>query len=192
MMSETTRDFRERLLKAEQPNLAYKERYEKRVQAMLDKKLTTPMKWAWIGSGILGVGFAVVFGTMAIVVPGEFPIWGRIIFAAGAVFGLAWVGLAGWIVKRGTVNLRTCPTAAAGMAWCVALFAVVLAMLMSGTLPDPVKGVQIVVNGLVFLLLAAVFMIFNRVDQAELKTREKLLEIESRLAEMAEAVAKKR
>jgi hypothetical protein len=47
-----------------------------------------------------------------------------------------------------------------------------------------------VLNGLVFLVIAALFMIANRVDQAQLKTREKLLEIEYRLAVMSESMKK--
>jgi len=34
-------------------------------------------------------------------------------------------------------------------------------------------------------------MIFNRIDQAELNTREKLLEIELHLAEIAEKISEK-
>ena len=64
-------------------------------------------------------------------------------------------------------------------------------MLVGGKLADPIKGVQMVVNGLVFLMMAAVFMIFSRINQAELNTREKLLEIELRLAEIAEKIPEK-
>ncbi len=47
-----------------------------------------------------------------------------------------------------------------------------------------------IITILVFLVPAAMFMILSRIERAELETREKLLEIEYRLAELAEAVAK--
>ena len=42
--------------------------------------------------------------------------------------------------------------------------------------------------GLVFLVMGAMFLIRHVVELSELKTREKLLEIECRLAELAESL----
>ena len=67
------RSFRERLLKTEQVTPALKQRYDQEIQAMLEKQLTGIRRWGWLGSAIMGLGFAVLFGTLAVITPAEFP-----------------------------------------------------------------------------------------------------------------------
>lgn len=185
-----SRGFQDRLLAAEQLNPEYQEKYNKEVRAMLEKKLTPVQRWGYVFSAILGVVFLTVFGIAAIVAR-ELPILARLVFGLGAVFGLAWAAFAGSIAKRGTLNLRAHPTAMTGMAWGFVIILMTLLLLLGTRQPDSTRSVFVVVSGLVFLVMAAVFMIFNRIDQAELKTREKLLEIEYRVAEIAEALSGK-
>ena len=189
-MNKSDKDISNQLLGIEQWDPVYQERYRKELQKMLEKKLTGVRRWEYIFWIVLGIGFTILFGTVAIIAR-ELPLLARVGFAFGAVFGLAWACLAGSIVKRGVFDLRAHPKAMAGLGWVVALTVVILAMLAGIKLADPIKGVQMVVNGLVFLMIAAVFMIFNRIDQAELNTREKLLEIELHLAEIAEKISEK-
>jgi hypothetical protein len=47
-------------------------------------------------------------------------------------------------------------------------------------------GVLMIVYGLTFLICAGVFLVVYRVEQAEFSLREKLLELELRLAELGE------
>jgi len=109
----------------------------------------------------------------------------------GAIFGLAWAVFAGGIVRKRVIKLKTDPTAMAGMSWGLCVIVVTVLMVSQRKFPDPITGVRALVIGLIFLVGAAVFMIFNRSDQVGLNTREKLLEIEYRLAELAERTAKK-
>ncbi len=51
---------------------------------------------------------------------------------------------------------------------------------------NQLQGLMMVANGLVFLICAAVYWLTYRVEQAELNTREKLLQLELRLAELGE------
>jgi len=190
-MNRTGKDFRDRLIEAEGFDPSYREAYEKEIQAMLEEKVAGTKKWVYVVFMALGAFFAVVFGAAALLAPAEFPLLGRILFGVGAIFGLAWAVLLGMIVKKGKLNLRTDPGAMAGMAWATVVIAVTLFMLLGSRVPEPITGVQMVVNGLVFLVMGAVFMVFNRIHQAELKTREKLLEIEYQLAAIAEAMAEK-
>ena len=190
-MTESRNGFREQLLQAERLNPTYKERYQKEVRAMLEQKLTGGKRLAYIGTAAMGIGFALLFGTLAIIVPKGFPIAGRLIFAMGAIFGLAWAVFAGGNVRKGVIKLKTDPTAMVGMSWAFVVIVVTVLMVSQRKFPDPVTGVRALVIGLIFLVMAAVFMISNRIDQVGLKTREKLLEIEYRLAELAEGTAKK-
>jgi len=69
---------------------------------------------------------------------------------------------------------------------------VTLFLLQGGRHPDSVRSLFMGVFGLAFLVMGGVGLIGVYVHQAELKTREKLLEIEYRLAQMAEQIAKKK
>jgi hypothetical protein len=188
-MDSKHKDFRNRLLQAEQPDPAYMAKYEEEIKSMIEKKLTTSLKWAWAGSVALGLVFTVLFGGVAIM-SSALSMLARVGFAAGAVFGLLWAGMAISILRKGVINLKSHGTAVAGGIWGVTIIIVTLALLMSGQVADPIKGVKMIVGVLVFMVMAATFMILNHVDQAELKTREKLLEIEYRLAEMSDSAEK--
>ena len=58
--------------------------------------------------------------------------------------------------------------------------------------PENTVGLRMILSSLVFLLMGAVFLIRHVVEQSELKTREKLLEIEYRLAELADRIKPER
>ena len=177
--------FRDRLLKTEQVTPALKERHDTEIQAMLEKKVTGIRRWVWLGSAVMGAGFAVLFGTLAVIAPAELPLTGRIAFAAGALFGIGWAVLGLRVFRRGSINLKTDSGAATGMAWG---FPVILVTLFMVSAPDSIVGLRMIICGLVFLVLGAVFLMRHVIEQSELKTREKLLEIEYRLAELAETM----
>jgi hypothetical protein len=185
-MNAPNEDFREKLLAAEKTSPAYREKYERELRALLDQKVTGFGKWAAIWWLALGIGFAVLFGALAVMAPSELHWIARASFALGSVFGAAWAVLWGTILRRGGLNLRTHPNVMAGLGWGLGISSTTLFMLGAWQLPDRTAGLLMVVNGLVFLLVAAVGMIHNRIERAELRTREKLLEMECRLAEIAE------
>ena len=175
--------FREELLAAEPITPALQERYHEGLQAMLSKQLHGMRRWIWVGVSITGLGFAAFFGTLAVVLPAEFPWSGRLIFAAGAFFGIGW-GLLGLKVSwRGSLDLRSDTWAANGMAWALPVLVVTVAMVSA---PDNVVGLRMILCALVFLVMGAAFLMRHVVEQSELKTREKLLEIEYRLAELTD------
>jgi hypothetical protein len=184
-MNEANRVFRERLLDAEQVNPALKERYHKELQAMLEKKLSGFRRWVWLGSAIMGLGFTVFFGTLAVVAPAEFPWWGRLGFAAGALFGIGWGLLGLKVVWRGSLDLKFDTAVGNGMTWGLVVVMVTLAMVFA---PENTAGLRMILSGLVFLVMGALFMMRHVIEQSELKTREKLLEVEYRLAELTETV----
>ena len=190
MSDRPAKEFRERLLEVDARNQAHRERYEKEVHAMLDKELTGIQKGPYIFSVVLGLSFAILFGTVSVMAPAGFPLLARLGFVAGSIFGLAVIVRSVWILKRGSLNLKTHPTAKVGLAWGITIIMMTLFPLLGVQQPDKPQSVFMVVSGLVFLVLAATFMISNRVDQAELKTREKLLEVEYRLAELTERLPK--
>lgn len=184
-MNKPNRVFRERLLDAEQVTPALKERYHKELQPMLEKQLAGMRRWIWLGVAVMGLGFAVGFGTLAVVLPSDFPWSGRLIFAAGALFGIGFGLLGLKVFRRGSLDLKFDTWAANGMAWALPVLVATVAMVAA---PDNVVGLRMILSGLVFLVMGAAFLIRHVVEQSELKTREKLLEIEYRLVELADCI----
>ena len=185
-MNNAGREFSNRLVAMEQITPSLEEKYRKEIKAMSEKKLTRSMKLGWIGSGIMGIGFVVLFGTAAIMAPEEFPIVSRLMFVAGAVFGLAWAALAATIVKRGSSNFKSHGKAAVGITWCFLVLLTTVTLVQTGKHPDRIVSVHKLCSVLAFLIMGSLFMIKYQIEKAELKTREKLLEVELRLAELAE------
>jgi hypothetical protein len=54
--------------------------------------------------------------------------------------------------------------------------------------PNNIMGLRMILSGMVFLAMGAIFLLRNVIDQSEQRATEKLLEIEYRLAELTEAV----
>lgn len=177
--------LRERLLKAEQITPSLKQRYDREIQAMLEKKLTGIRRRVWLAQAIAGLAFAVSFGTLAVMLPAGFPWPGRLGLTGGALFGIGWAILGIRVFRRGSLDLKIDTGAAASMSWCLPVFLVTIFMVWA---PDTIAGLRMILFGLVFLVGGAVFVIRHVIEQSEMKAREKLLEIEYRLAELTEAL----
>lgn len=190
-MNKSNKTFRDKLLDMEKPSTKHKEKYEKEILKMVEKKLTGLNRFAHIVGLIMGLGFAALFGTLAVTVPKGFPLWGRFIWALGAVFGLLIVAVESWILKKGTINLKEDNMAIAGLSWSFVVILGTVVLVFSEKFSDPITGVRALVSILFFLVMAAVFMIRAFVERSELNTREKLLEIEYRLAKLAEKLESK-
>lgn len=191
-MNESQKTFRDELLDMEKANTHYKEKYEKEIKQMFEQKLTGLQRWGQVLGLAMGLGFFVLFGALAIIVPKEFPLWARSIWILGAVFGLVLAGLSVWILKKGTVNLKTDNMAAAGLGWGFIVIIATIVLVYSGDLPEPITGVRMLVSILIFEVMAAVGLLKAIIQRSEVNTREKLLEIEYRLAELAEDVQNQR
>lgn len=183
--------FRDKLIEREQLNPVYKEKYEKEVKAMMEQNLTGIKKLSHIIGLIMGVGFFILFGTLAVIVPKEFPLWGRLIWILGAIFGLVIVVREGWILKKGTINLKEDNLAMAGLGWGFIVIVATITLVFSGRLPDRLVGIHMLVGIIIFYIPAATILLRAIIVRSELNTREKLLEIECRLAELAEQITKK-
>ena len=189
-MNKSNKTFRDKLLDIEKPNPTLKDKYEREVQAMVEKKLTGLRKSGTVVSLVMGLGFFVLFGTLAVIVPKEFPMWGRAIWAIGSVFGLTVAGLAVLALKKGTVNLKTDDMAMAGLGWGFIVIITTITLVFSGQLSDRTIAIKMLVSLLIFEVAAAVGLLKAIIERSEVKTREKLLEIELHLAEISEKMEK--
>ena len=177
--------FRDRLIESEPFDLERRKTYEQEIQNMFERKLTPVRKTALVMTVVIGLGSAALCGFLALTEP-ELPPLARAGLATGVVFGVAWAVVAFVIVRHGAINLKTHGYWMASMVWVFTLLMVIFFLMIAATMDDQLKGLLMVGNGLVFLICAAVHWISYKIDDARLSTREKLLELELRLADLAE------
>ena len=126
-----------------------------------------------------------VCGTLAATEP-QLPPLARGGLAVGVLFGLAWCVVAARIARRGKLDLRTDNRQIATMVWVFTTLMMTFFLMLGMSVPDRLLGLMMIANGLVFFIGAGVYLIVSRIEQAELNTRERLLQLELRIAECSE------
>ena len=179
-MSERTDLSREHLLALEPESPALRMDYERRLNAMLETPLSTVRRTSTFAVLVAAAAMAMLF--VALLATESIPWKTRGAFAVGLVFAVAWVTYAVRILRRGTYHRRTDSTTAANMTWA---FCVITAVAFALLTPD--KN-PFVIFGFLFLLPAAVILLRTVVEQSELRTQERLLELEYKLARLTEAL----
>ena len=185
-MTADRQNFSEQLLQCEPPDENLRQKCEKEIRAMFEKQLSPAGRALWWFWTVFCTAQAVLFVGVAVWTYGELPIWGTIGFAASVVFALAFGGLCARIAWSGRFKLKTQAPAMVGLAWCFVVLMVTLYMVYA---PDSIAGLRMILSGLVFLVMGAVFLLAGRTEQAELRMKEKLLEIECRVAELTERLS---
>jgi MFS family permease len=185
------RDFGDRLSKLEPVNPDLRGRYEHAVKGMFERKLSWGMKVYVACVGVASLGIAVFLGALALTYQ-KGPLLARFGVAGGAIFALAWVVLAGWTLRRGTWYGKIQPQVIAILGWLLAVFLETLFLVLAPAAPNPYLATVAILAGMVILIGAGVALIGTQIQQSELRTREALLRMEYRLAEIAEELAKRR
>jgi len=200
-------DLRDKLLELETVTPELEAQYRKQMDALLERPLTLGTRIGLVVGVFMGIGFLILFSGCAIAVtwlePG-FPLLGRIMFAGGGLFGLAWAIYCFVVLRKGSFNLdlwrsetfrqfRTVSPAAFGITWTFLVLMTVGSLLMGSQMEDHVRGIQMVLNALVFLVLFGLpLMILSSATESELLVREKFLQLELHLAELRELMAAQR
>jgi hypothetical protein len=180
--------LRDRLCELEPQNPLLRERYQKEIQAMLERKLRLGEK---VFIGVVSVGALVQAGFLAAMtwMHGELPVLARVGMAGGALFSLAFTVLGVRTLRRGVWELRFQPAVIAALFWCFAVLLETCFLVLAPQFPDHFPATVALFLGLVLLIAAGVMLVNARVDQAESRTREALLRLEYRLAELLEGRA---
>jgi hypothetical protein len=177
-------NFRERLLAQEQTTPALKERYDEEVRAMLEQRIS---RRACLGFMVMSVVFAVLLAVLAIIPPlAEVPLLVRIPPAVGVPFCVGFAIFFLRVLRRGSFDLKSDASFFIGMIWLLVVLTVAMFMVVSLLAQDKFVGLWLSVFSVVILVIGAVFLIRHGITRSELRIREKLLEIEYRLAELAE------
>src|SRR5688572_32406922 len=108
--------LRDQLCELEPHNPLLRERYLKEMKAMLEKPLTFRGK-LFLVAVLVGSLAIMVFLAVQALMHVELPALARLGMAGGAVFAAAWAVLCGRALRRGTLELRSEPTAQAALFW---------------------------------------------------------------------------
>lgn len=182
-MSRTKQSFRNQLLDMESTNPTLQERYESEVEAMIEKQLVGREKAGHILGLVLGLGFLIGFGNVAIFMSDGLPLFARASFILGSLFGGAFAAMEVVILRKGTINLKTDSMAAAGAVWGFVVIIMTIFLLNADKFPDPTRMLAAMI---IFEIMAGLQLLKAIVERSEVKTQEKLLEIEYQIAALAE------
>jgi hypothetical protein len=177
--------FRDQLLAVEPLSPDYREKLEKELRTMFIRQLNLPGR---IFVGVIAVfclAIAALCGYLA-VTQSELPAVARVGLGIGTLFGLTGSVILVRALRRGALNLRIDNRLIAAMVWVFTVLMMVCFLMLGMSIEDRVKGVLMIVYGLTFLICAGVYFVSARIEQAELGVREKLLELELRMAELKE------
>ena len=152
---------------------------------MLVRELTTTRRVVYGIVAIVALISATICGFLALTEP-NLPTLPRVGLATGTLFGLAWAAVAARICWRGALDLRLDARRIATMVWVFTVLMMVFFLMVGMSAEDRLQGLMMIANGLAFLVGAAVYWLSYRIEQGELNTREQLLQLELRLAELCE------
>jgi peptidoglycan/LPS O-acetylase OafA/YrhL len=179
---EKTSLSREHLLSLETLDPALRAEYERKLNAMLEVPLSTIRRVFLIGVLVASAAMVVLF--VSLMATETLPWKVRGVFSVGVLFAGGWIGYVARILRHGAYRRKSDPKIAAFMGW---MFTILTATAFAVLSPhkDP-----FVMFCFLFLLPAAVVLLGTQTEQAEIRTQERLLELEYKLARIGEAMEK--
>jgi len=187
MIERPPQSLPEKLIAAQRVDDALRQRYEKEIASMFEQTLTTPRKTAFMASVVICVVMMIALTFAAISTPG-LPPAARIGLGLGALYAAGWLAMSLRILRRGSVNLRSDSRRMSGWPWIFSVALVTIILVMTGARADSVRSVWLLLFGLTFLMMASMFLVQHWISDARLKMEERLLEVQLRIAELAEQI----
>jgi hypothetical protein len=188
MIPDEPAELRAHLLSAEPADAGRMEKLRMEADSMYIKKLTRAGRaWWWI-SLVAAVVFA-VYGAVALAHLSQADVPLQAIWWLYTVSNVAMIGLAVFVLKRNALDFRH--MAAAGKISPAAAL-IVSVLLLVRTISEPsIPALAWAIFGIVWLVFSLAIALYNRVIGAELATREQVLRLELRVAELMESLAGK-
>jgi hypothetical protein len=185
-MNESQQKFRDRLLSAEKSLPT--EKYRKEMADLQERKLS-PAQRTIIGIVAAGTLVAAVYiGWLAAAPPRDLPMLARLGLGFGAICTLALAAFAAAAVKRGKMRRKIDANLIAGVIFVSLVVFSSLMLELMNQVPDAAKRVEMGINALLFFGIGCMVLVTSRVEQIELRTREKLLEIELQMQQLVEEI----
>jgi hypothetical protein len=178
-MNEAQQKFRERLLSVEKASPT--EKYRKEMAELHERRLSPTQRAIIVLATVSALAAAVFMGWLAAIPPRHVPMLSRLGLGFWAICSLVASVLASGVAKRGVMRRKIDPNRIVAFIYVsLVVFAITMLALM-GQVPDAGKRVIMGSIALLFFGIGCVFLITTRLEQMELRTREKLLEIELEL-----------
>jgi len=181
----------EKLIATQPVDDSLRQRYEKEIAKMFEQTLNGPRKISFMASVVICTIMTIAMTFAAVSTPG-LPAGVRLGLGLGALYAAGWLVMSVRILRRGSVNLRKDSKLMSALPWVFTVALVTLILLMTGQKPDSVRSVWMLLYGLTFLLMASMFLIQHWISDARLKVEERLLEVQLRIAELAEEIKDRR
>jgi hypothetical protein len=178
--------LRDELLRLETFSPDLRQKYEKELKHMIEKRLSSWDRVWWGWWALFGFAFMVGFGAMALIPGTALPWTARVGFGLGSLFGLMWMVSCLLILNRGTFHLRKDSFVLGGITWTFLVIMTVCSLMLGGQMPDTSKGILMIVSNLTFLVMFGLILTWGRIAESELRFRENFLRLELQLTELAE------
>lgn len=196
-MSESDKTLRERLLDMETPNVRPEETCEKQVRALLNTRLTVAGR---IGFAFLAlVGLLTAYGLSTPASSSRRNMEEEMLYRLPMIFSflvsVAWTVLTGWAALSGVIRRTHRPWIAAtalalGFVYIVVLMFVFVTPI-SQEESRAMLGTQFALIGFFLLNTIGLCAVLGVLYRGQFKSQEKLLEIQYRLADLAEKIEKR-
>lgn len=171
-MEHEAESLRARLLELEPMRPDERVRYEGALRELFDRRLGPWGRLRYLLPALGGLVVALGLGSLALTEPETTSASTRALLGVLALLGAAWFVLCARILRRGSVNVLRDGRALSAMALsCATLQALVFGWRAAG---DP-AAVPALVLGLVFVVLASVVLLTQRIRESELRVREQVL-----------------
>jgi len=181
--------FADRLMKSEPGDGELRRRYEEGKLALMERRVDPWQRWmAWLGLPLYG--FLIVAGVYRVLTAG--PAEPRELVLLDAVSAVALLALGAWILRVQLRGGRVGRRDDQAMEWIGGLALLALAFALSelgGSLEDPHASRRLQFLSAALLVGGALSLLLERIRRAKLETRVELLELELRVAELAQPVA---
>ena len=196
-MNEWDKTFRDRLLNMETLNSMPGETVRAQVRTLLDTRLTVLPRIGFALLALVGLWTAIGFGGPA--ATDRHDMADDVLYRVPMIFcllvSIAWTALTGWAAVRGVVRRTHRPwiaatTLAMGFVYLVALM-FVFATPIAREESRAVLGTQFALIGFFLLNTIGLCAVLGVLYRGQFRSQEKLLEIEYRLADLAERLEKR-
>ena len=149
-----------------------------RLLASIERRLNWPVRFGWAALAMGGMALCACFGTLAVLGPGGASFLLRVGFSAAALAALAWSLQAVRLVLRGRFDSRSDGAVLARSAWWGTVILAVALCLAAFKLTNGAWAAAVICTGAVGLLISGILLVSQRIDAAELRLRQALLEVQ--------------
>jgi hypothetical protein len=174
-------DLRDRLLGGDSWSPEQREIYESRVQALLVGRLTPLRRWSLVAICAALIGLSILTGWLAATAK-NLPTIARVCLVEGTVVQLVAFAYCSRILRNGVFHRRRHPNFISGLMWCFAVVLSIHFLILIPAVPDVRFGMVLLGIALVTLAGAGMQLVRTCIEQSELNTHERLLEIALRLS----------